>query len=132
MVMTSSIQKLWPFCQLVLVEFSIFFIETYRKRNNLQKSLACFGLTSCMLELKPSMEVQEYLANIFQGRIEYELIYSLRGAKHRVDCLVHIRWDRERYLLYHMIQPKTTLFAHLRDLRLGINHIIKYKRFTLN
>ena len=23
-----------------------------------------------------------YLANIFQGPIEYELIYSLRGAKH--------------------------------------------------
>ena len=23
-----------------------------------------------------------YLTNIFQGRIEYELIYSLRGAKH--------------------------------------------------
>ena len=32
-----------------------------------------------------------YLANIFQGRIEYELIYSLRGAKHRVDYSVHIR-----------------------------------------
>ena len=31
------------------------------------------------------------LANIFRGRIEYELIYSLRGAKHRVDYLVHIR-----------------------------------------
>ena len=26
-----------------------------------------------------------YLANIFQGRIEYELIYSLRGAKKSVD-----------------------------------------------
>ena len=24
-----------------------------------------------------------YSANIFQGRIEYELIYSLRGAKHK-------------------------------------------------
>ena len=33
----------------------------------------------------------KYLANIFQGRIEYELIYSLRGAKHRVDYSVHIR-----------------------------------------
>ena len=32
-----------------------------------------------------------YLANIFQGRIEYELIYSLRGAKHRVNYSVHIR-----------------------------------------
>ena len=32
-----------------------------------------------------------YLANIFRGRIEYELIYSLRGAKHRVDYSVHIR-----------------------------------------
>ena len=42
-----------------------------------------------------------YLANIFQGRIEYELIYSLRGTK---------------------IQPKTTFFAHLRDLRLGKSH----------
>ena len=31
------------------------------------------------------------LANIFQGRIEYELIYSLRGAKHRVEYSVHIR-----------------------------------------
>ena len=32
-----------------------------------------------------------HLANIFRGRIEYELIYSLRGAKHRVDYSVHIR-----------------------------------------
>ena len=32
MMMTSSIQKLWPFCQLVLLEFSIFSIETYRKK----------------------------------------------------------------------------------------------------
>ena len=32
-----------------------------------------------------------YLANIFQGRIEYELVYSLRGAKHRVYHSVHIR-----------------------------------------
>ena len=40
------------------------------------------------------------LGNIFRGRIEYELIYSLRGAKHRVDYSVHIRWDRERYLLH--------------------------------
>ena len=32
-----------------------------------------------------------YIANIFRGRIEYELIYSLRGAKHRVDYSVHIR-----------------------------------------
>ena len=30
--MTPSIQKLWPFCQLILVEFSIFSIETYRKK----------------------------------------------------------------------------------------------------
>ena len=27
----------------------------------------------------------------FRGRIEYELIYSLRGEKHRVDYSVHIR-----------------------------------------
>ena len=27
--------------------------------------------------------IKVYLANIFRGRIEYELIYSLRGAKHR-------------------------------------------------
>ena len=26
-----------------------------------------------------------YLVDILRGRIEYELIYSLRGAKHRVD-----------------------------------------------
>ena len=32
-----------------------------------------------------------YLADIFQGRIEYELIYSLRVAKHRVDYSSHIR-----------------------------------------
>ena len=32
-----------------------------------------------------------YSANIFRGRIEYEMIYSLRGAKHRVDYSVHIR-----------------------------------------
>ena len=32
-----------------------------------------------------------YLADIFQGRIEYELIYSLGAAKHRVDYSVHIR-----------------------------------------
>ena len=32
MMMTSSIQKLWPFCQLVLQEFSTFSIETYRKK----------------------------------------------------------------------------------------------------
>ena len=72
----------------------------------------------------------EYLANIFQGRIEYELIDSLRGAKHRVDYSVHFRRDRERYLLYYIIQPKTTFFVHhLRDLRLG-NHIIKYKQLN--
>ena len=33
----------------------------------------------------------QYLANIFRGRIEHEMIYSLRGAKHRVDYSVHIR-----------------------------------------
>ena len=32
MMMTSSIQELLPFCQLVLPEFSLFFIETYRKK----------------------------------------------------------------------------------------------------
>ena len=32
-----------------------------------------------------------YLTNIFRGRSEYELIYSLRGAKHRADNSVHIR-----------------------------------------
>ena len=31
-MMTSSIQKLWPFRQLVLLEFSLFSIETYRKK----------------------------------------------------------------------------------------------------
>ena len=30
-MMTSSIQKLWPFYQLVLLEFPIFSIETYEK-----------------------------------------------------------------------------------------------------
>ena len=34
--------------------------------------------------------ITTYLANIFRGRIEYGLIYSLRGAKHRVDYSVHI------------------------------------------
>ena len=57
-----------------------------------------------------------YLADIFQGRIEYELIYSLRGAKHRVDFSVHIRWDRERYLLYYMIQPKTKLSLLIQEI----------------
>ena len=33
----------------------------------------------------------KHLANISEGRIEYELVYGLRGAKHRVDCSVHIR-----------------------------------------
>ena len=45
-------------------------------------------------------------ANTFLGLIEYELIYivyevrnSLLGASHLVDyILVHIQWDRERYL----------------------------------
>ena len=32
MMMTSSIQKLWLLCLLVLVEFLIFSIETYRKK----------------------------------------------------------------------------------------------------
>ena len=31
------------------------------------------------------------MANIFRGRIEYELMYSLQGAKHRVDHSIHIR-----------------------------------------
>ena len=45
-------------------------------------------------KLKHKMDdFQDYLANIFRGRIEYELIYSLRGAKHRVDYSVHIRQD---------------------------------------
>ena len=35
--------------------------------------------------------MKTYLTNIFQGRIEYELIYSLRGAKHQVDYSVRIR-----------------------------------------
>ena len=47
-------------------------------------------------------QTDDYLANIFRGRIEYELIYSLRGAKHLVDYSVYIRWDRERYLLYYI------------------------------
>ena len=33
----------------------------------------------------------KYLVNIFQGRIEYELIYSPRSAKHRANYSVHIR-----------------------------------------
>ena len=37
------------------------------------------------------LDLEKYLLNIFRGRIEYELIYSLRGAKHRVDYSVHIR-----------------------------------------
>ena len=37
-----------------------------------------------------SPSVSVYLANIFQGRIEYELTYGIRGAKHRVDYSVHI------------------------------------------
>ena len=32
-----------------------------------------------------------YLTDIFRGQIEYEMIYSLRDAKHQVDCFVHIR-----------------------------------------
>ena len=28
-----------------------------------------------------------YLTDVFQGRIEYEMIYSLRDAKHRVDLI---------------------------------------------
>ena len=43
-----------------------------------------------------------YITNIFWGRIEYELIDGLRGAKHWVDYSVHIRFDQERYLFYYM------------------------------
>ena len=43
------------------------------------------------LYIHDSVPFTLYLANIFRGRIEYELIYSLRGAKHRVDYSVHIR-----------------------------------------
>ena len=32
MMMTSSIKKLWPFRQLVLLEFSLFSIKTYKKK----------------------------------------------------------------------------------------------------
>ena len=32
MMMMSFIEKLWPFCQLVLLEFSTFSIETHRKK----------------------------------------------------------------------------------------------------
>ena len=32
MMMTSSMQKLWPFRQLVLLQFVLFSIETYRKK----------------------------------------------------------------------------------------------------
>ena len=42
------------------------------------------------LQLCQSLVNELYLANIFRGRIEYELIYSLRGAKYRVDYSVHI------------------------------------------
>ena len=35
--------------------------------------------------------LEEYLTNIFRGRIEYELLHSLGGAKHRVDYSVHVR-----------------------------------------
>ena len=56
------------------------------------------GSYSQMEKLQVQFQTTKQLANIFQGRIKYELIYSLRGAKHREDCSVHIRWDRERYL----------------------------------
>ena len=54
-----------------------------------------------------------YLANIFRGRIEYELTYSLRSAKQQVDYSVPIPWGRETYLLNHILQPKTTLLAKI-------------------
>ena len=64
-----------------------------------------------------------YLANIFQGRIEYELIHSPRGAKFIFD-------ETEKDICFiRCFKPKTTFFAHLRDLRLG-NHIIKCKRLN--
>ena len=44
----------------------------------------------------------QYLTNIFRGRIEYEVIDSLRGVKHRVDYSVRIRRDRDRYLFCYM------------------------------
>ena len=69
---------------------------------------SCVGTTSTTIHVPIQYQIkrhtyflpsdsQEYLANIFQGRIEYELIYSLRGAKHRVDYSVHIRWDFIRW-----------------------------------
>ena len=51
-----------------------------------------------------------YLAIIFPGRIEYELIYSLQGAKHREDYSVNIQWDQERYLPYCMYSPGEDTF----------------------
>ena len=32
-----------------------------------------------------------YLTDVFRGRIEYKMIYSLRDVKHQVDNFVHIR-----------------------------------------
>ena len=49
----------------------------------------CYKAAAIGQSLIDGQEV--HLANIFRGRIEYELIYSLRGAKHRVDYSVHIR-----------------------------------------
>ena len=51
--------------------------------------------------------------NIWQisYKVESNMIYSLRGAKHRVDYSVHIRWNR--YLLYYMVQKKTHSSAYV-------------------
>ena len=47
------------------------------------------------LTLTPNLHCR-HLANIFQGRIEYELIYSLRGAMRprKIFALVDGRWSK--------------------------------------
>ena len=60
--------------------------------NSRISGLSLANVTYSLLKNARSLPRTQYLANIFQGRIEYELIYSLRGAKHRVDYYsVHIR-----------------------------------------
>ena len=68
-----------------------------------QRSYDCFLLVETSLWVHAGkcgcLIISKYLSS--SNRIWTD-IYSVRGAKHRVDYSVHIRWDRERYLLYYM------------------------------
>ena len=70
MMLTSSIQKLWPFCQLVLPEFSIFSIETYRKKETAV-------ILKCIDQLPQNLvRVHNLVGSFYRSHQNFKFYYS--------------------------------------------------------